>query len=93
MPHRLLALLVHDALTRARQDASLSPEDAAQRADIELEALVSWENGLARPSLDQLRRLAGAYDRTIGVFFLPQSPLCGGDGAPDLNRLRPAGSA
>ena len=71
----------------ARLEAGLSLSDAALRAKItpprkkkdepELTAedrLATWEEGKDTPSLDQLERIASAYQRPLLTFFLPKPP-------------------
>jgi Zn-dependent peptidase ImmA (M78 family)/transcriptional regulator with XRE-family HTH domain len=49
-------------------------EDAAGKAGVSVERLTSWENGSARPSVAQLRKLASVYRRPLAVFYLPEPP-------------------
>jgi Zn-dependent peptidase ImmA (M78 family)/DNA-binding XRE family transcriptional regulator len=61
-------------LTWAREEAGLTREDAAAKADVDLEALSGWEAGASSPGISQLRALAGAYRRPLTVLLLPQPP-------------------
>ena len=58
----------------ARRTAGMSPELAAQKAAIKLDQLSEWEAGSARPSIPQLRKLAGIYRRPLAVFYLSDAP-------------------
>lgn len=53
------------------EEAMASLEDAAARADFEVERMRQWEHGEERPSIPQLRKLGEVYRRPIAVFFLP----------------------
>jgi Zn-dependent peptidase ImmA (M78 family) len=58
----------------ARETAGLSVEVAAQRVAVKVDQLLSWEDGTARPSIPQLRKLAVAFRRPLAVFYLPEPP-------------------
>ena len=58
----------------ARKTAGMSSEVAAHKARVQVEQLTSWEEGAARPSLPQLRRLASVYRRPLAAFYLPEPP-------------------
>ncbi|MBI2934009.1 MAG: ImmA/IrrE family metallo-endopeptidase [Chloroflexi bacterium] len=67
----------------AREQASFSPEQAADRAGIrELKAkgltggerLATWESGKDSPTLNDLEAIARAYRRPLLTFFLPEPP-------------------
>lgn len=72
----------------AREQAGLSPEEAAKRARLkpprkkrdgpELTAadlLLAWEKGERAPSLSHLEEMAKAYQRPLLTFFLPAPPI------------------
>jgi Zn-dependent peptidase ImmA (M78 family)/DNA-binding XRE family transcriptional regulator len=59
----------------ARETAGMSVEVAAQKAKVSVEQLSSWEEGSARPSIPQLRKLASCYKRPLAAFYLPEPPL------------------
>lgn len=61
-------------------------EDAAARADFEVEQLHQWEEGEVHLSIAQLRKLAEVYKRPIAVFFLPEPPQ-GFDPQREFRRL------
>ena len=83
MPTELMELLSCSLLPWARLEARMSLEDAADRLRITASTLSDWERGAAAPSMADLKRLAQAYGRTVGVFFLPQPPLEPGLGQLD----------
>ena len=58
----------------ARQSVDVSPEEAAARAGVAVERLLSWEDGSAEPTLAKLRALAAMYQRPLSVFLLPEPP-------------------
>jgi len=58
----------------ARKMSRLDIDTAAKRAGTTAERLKDWESGSQIPTLAQLRKLADAYKRSIGVFFLKEIP-------------------
>lgn len=74
MAKRSEALINHELLVWARRKAGLSLEEAARKAGVASERLVSWENGENRPTINQLRKLAQAYKRPLAVFYLAKPP-------------------
>jgi len=80
------AIAKEEMLVWARQDARLSVEEASRKVQVKPERLRSWESGAARPTVNQLRKLAAAYKRPLAIFYLPEPPK---DFAPmkDCRRL------
>jgi Zn-dependent peptidase ImmA (M78 family) len=74
MVARLDALVEPSLLVWARESASLSVEDAAQRAGQTPERLCAWESGEENLTIPQLKKLASIYKRPLSVFFLPEPP-------------------
>ncbi len=69
------ALVEPSLLVWARQSAGYrTTESAAQKAGFPLEQLERWENGEARPTVNQLRKLGQVYGRPLAVFYLPEPP-------------------
>lgn len=58
----------------ARKAAGMAVDVAARRAGVKVDQLSSWENGAARPSIPQLRKLASIYRRPMAAFYLPEPP-------------------
>lgn len=75
MATRVEALLTPELLLWSRKTAGFSLEDAAKRVKLKPELLESWEQGQARPSIPQLRKLAKLYKRPLAVFYLPEPPM------------------
>jgi Zn-dependent peptidase ImmA (M78 family) len=71
---RVEATPTPSVLIWARMTAGMSVEVAAQRAAVRVEQLVSWEDGTARPTIPQLRKLASIFHRPLAVFYLPEPP-------------------
>ena len=46
----------------------------AEKTSFPLERLAAWEAGQARPTVNQLRKLAKTYNLSLAVFFLPTPP-------------------
>jgi Zn-dependent peptidase ImmA (M78 family)/DNA-binding XRE family transcriptional regulator len=61
-------------LAWARESAGLDLERSAKKVGVTPERLRSWETGEARPTMNQLRRLAHIYKRPVAVFYLPRPP-------------------
>lgn len=74
MAQRVEALARPELLVWARKAAGVDLEVAAKKAAVPPERLESWESGSARPTVNQLRKLANAYKRPIAAFFLPKAP-------------------
>src|SRR5260370_36684318 len=91
MPAQIEALVKPELLIWARRMAGLDAEAAARKIHVKRSKLDLWEAGAARPTIGQLRKLADAYKRPLGVFFLeeipPEEPL-----PPDFRRLDPTQS-
>ena len=73
MSIRVEALVTPSLLRWGRETAGYDVE-AAAKSGVRPVALESWENGQARPSIPQLRKLATLYKRPIAAFYLPEPP-------------------
>lgn len=81
------ALVKPELLIWARESAGyLRLEDAVVGLDIKPEQLAAWEGGQSRPSIPQLRKLAGRYKRPLAVFYLAAPPR-GFEALHDYRRL------
>lgn len=58
----------------ARNTSGLELEAAARKVGTTPDRVQEWEEGRSHPTIKQLRRLAKAYMRPIGLFFLPELP-------------------
>jgi Zn-dependent peptidase ImmA (M78 family)/transcriptional regulator with XRE-family HTH domain len=67
-------LLNPDLLVWAREQSRMDVETAAGKIGQSAERLTEWEAGERTPTLNQLRALANAYKRSVGVFFLKHRP-------------------
>ncbi len=74
MAKRIRALVKPEILKWVRKNAGISVERAAKKIQTKPEKIVEWENGVSRPTINQLRKLGNAYKRPIAVFFLPEPP-------------------
>ena len=86
MAQRIEAIVKPDMLVWARESARLDIETAAKKAQVTPERMKLWEAGEARPTINQLRKLANAYKRPIAVFYLPEPPA-GFQAMRDFRRL------
>jgi hypothetical protein len=67
--------LVEPAVLRwARETIGLSEVAAARKLGLPDDRVAQWESGEAQPTIVQLRKAAEAYNRALGVFFLPAPP-------------------
>lgn len=76
----------HTVLAWARRSASVSAEEAAKAAGVDVARLEAWERDDGTPTLPQLRKLAAKYHRPLAVMLLPEPPM---DFAPlrDFRRI------
>jgi len=58
----------------ARESSGIDVATAARRAGTTPARIEEWEDGTCYPTIKQLRKLAKAYMRPIGLFFLPELP-------------------
>ena len=58
----------------ARESSGIDVATAARRAGTTPARIEEWEEGISCPTIKQLRKLAKAYMRPIGLFFLPELP-------------------
>jgi Zn-dependent peptidase ImmA (M78 family)/DNA-binding XRE family transcriptional regulator len=72
---KIPSLAKADLLVWARESAGFTQEELAKKIPVKTEKLVAWENGSAKPTMGQLRKLAQAVKRPIAVFYLPEKPL------------------
>lgn len=74
MTPRVEAQVKPELLFWARKSAGLEVEAAAKKVPVDPRRLEAWERGDARPTVKQLRKLAGAYRRPLALFYLPEPP-------------------
>ncbi len=86
MTRSIEALVKPELLRWARESGGFSPQQAAERARVLVERLLSWENGTEKPTVAQLRNLANVYRRPLAVFYLPEPPKTF-DALHDFRRL------
>ena len=86
MAQRIEAMVKPEMLVWAREGARLDIETAAKKAKVTPDRMKLWETGEARPTINQLRKLANAYKRPIAVFYLPEPPA-GFQAMRDFRRL------
>lgn len=71
---RVQATPTPSVLIWARKSAGMSIEVAAHKAAVKPEQLAAWEEGTARPSIPQLRKIASVYRRPLAAFYLAEPP-------------------
>src|SRR5262249_6815560 len=74
MSEQIRAIVKAELLTWARDAAGLSVQDAAHKIHVTPQRLEKWERGDQRPTINQLCKLADAYKRPLGVFYLAHPP-------------------
>jgi Zn-dependent peptidase ImmA (M78 family) len=78
---------VTPALLRwAREEAALTLDAAASKLRIPPDRLETWEEGSARPTLNQLKAAARVYAQPPAVFFLREPPRTSRPDIPDYRR-------
>lgn len=75
MAKRLKAAVQNSVLAWARKTAGYDVDAAAQKLSLTVEVLTAWEAGEDKPSIPQLRKLAGLYKRPLAVLYLPEPPM------------------
>ena len=68
------AIVKPELLRWAREDAGLAVEQVARKVGTSPQRVASWESGDARPTVKQLRKVAGVYKRPLAVFYLERPP-------------------
>ena len=71
---RLQALVAPSLIRWTRSTAGLDVTAAAKKLKVTASSVEAWESGEKRPSLAQLRKMAGLYKRPLAVFYLPEPP-------------------
>ena len=74
MPLRQEALVKPELLVWARMSSRLDAASASKKIGVSQERLEEWENGGRRPTVAQLRKMAGVYKRPIAAFYLSEPP-------------------
>lgn len=68
-PRSELDVRVGKRLTRARLDARLTQEEAAKFVGVIPDTVSKWENGVRRPGMEKIRKLARLYGVSAGFFL------------------------
>ena len=74
MPLSIEANITPELLVWARLSIGYNKDEIARLLDVEEIELSRWENGLSKPTVAKLRKLAEKYKRPLAVFFLPSPP-------------------
>ena len=69
-----VGMINHSMLKIAREKASLTIEDAADKIEVTLGNLAKWESGETFPSFDQLIIIADVYGLPVSLFYLSEWP-------------------
>lgn len=68
------AIINPAVLMWAREAAGFRVDEAAKKAQLKAERLLSCEEGQGRLSISQLRKLSNVYKRPLAFFYLPSPP-------------------
>ncbi len=68
------ALVTPEVMKWAREQMSLSLDEAARKISRPVEDIIGWEDGTRRPTIAQLRDAARVYKRSLAVFYLSAPP-------------------
>lgn len=74
MAKSIPALVTPDVLVWARELDSITLDDVAAKMNITPQKIAEWENGTARPTLNQAKSLAKYYRVPFAYFYLPSIP-------------------
>lgn len=69
-----LAMINHTMLKWAREKASLTIEDAAEKVEVTLKSLKSWEEGCTSPTFEELLIISEIYGLPVSMFYLSEWP-------------------
>lgn len=68
------ALVKPELIRWVREDAGLSIEDVARKTGTKETTVRRWEDGIAKPTIRQLRLLSNAAKRPLAIFYLDEPP-------------------
>lgn len=74
MADTILIEVNHKLLVWARESIALSKNQATERTGISASRIIQLEEGDKKPTLDELKKLAKAYKRTIATLLLSEPP-------------------
>jgi Zn-dependent peptidase ImmA (M78 family) len=63
-----------ELLVWAREDAGLTVAQAADKLRVQADLFEAWEDGIERPTIPQMRRIADLYKRPLALFYLSERP-------------------
>jgi Zn-dependent peptidase ImmA (M78 family)/transcriptional regulator with XRE-family HTH domain len=74
MPPSQPALVEGSVLRWARESCGLDEVAAGGRLGVPWSRVAEWEEGVALPTIAQLKKACAVYRRSLGVFFLSEPP-------------------
>jgi Zn-dependent peptidase ImmA (M78 family) len=74
MRQREEAFVNPELLKWARESISMDFVEAAERIGVHRDRLADWEDGIERPTVNQLRKISEVYRRPLAAFYLPKPP-------------------
>lgn len=74
MSKRVDAIVQPSLLKWGRESIGYEIEVAAKKIGVSTDTLTNWEDGVSRPTVNQLLKIAGVYKRPFAVFYLPMPP-------------------
>ena len=63
-----------EILVWARESIGMDTAEAAKRFNLSENTIKKWESGQKKPTIVQIKKLAGVYRRPLAAFFLPEPP-------------------
>lgn len=72
--NKIKALITPELLVWAREKAGLTIADVVEKIEVVPKIITSWEQGLAKPTLPEARKLAEIYKVHFAMFFLSEPP-------------------
>lgn len=69
------AAMINSAMLKlAREHASLTTEEAADKIEIKLSLLIEWEAAQSSPTFDELLIISEVYGLPVSMFYLSEWP-------------------
>lgn len=73
MPHESPHIKVRPEMIKwLRESSGWTHEDVSRSLNISVDQVERWEEGIDKPTLNELKRMARAFHRPLAAFFLPK---------------------
>lgn len=74
MENSITAIVVPELIKWCREQDRLKVEESAQRMNVDIDTILSWENGSKKPTFEQAKNLAKQYRVPFAYFYLSEPP-------------------